>query len=233
MQTCKIPLSICDKIDKICRAFIWSGPTDQKKLHLLSWDIICTPKGEGGLGFRKARNFNNSFLMKLAWNLINNKEALWVQVMRNKYGCPYDVILELRQLKIASNAWRGICHVWPTFKRNLIWRLGNGLSVSFWHDHWIPGVHNLSAFALIDIDDDNLNVKVADFVRENGSWDLDKLLQVLPPDCVDLLAPMKALENCLGEDSVAWSLSSTGEFSVKSAHSIFHLPNDFSNRNLF
>ena len=91
------------------------------------------------------------------------------QVLRNKYGCPHDFILELKKPKNASNAWQGICHVWPTFKRNLIWTLGNGLSISFWHDHWIPGVHNLSDFALTNIYDDNLDDKVADFVKKNGT----------------------------------------------------------------
>ena len=65
-------------------------------MHLLSWEEICTPKCEGGLGFRKARDLNNSFMMKLAWNLIDNKETLWVQVMRNKYGCPHEVVSELK-----------------------------------------------------------------------------------------------------------------------------------------
>ena len=141
-----------------------------------------------------------------------------MQVMRNKYGYPHELVPELQQPKIASNAWRGICHVWPTFKRNLICRLGNRLSVSFWHDHRNPSVHNLSDFAIIDIGDDSTNVKVADFVKDTGSWDIEKLLKVLPPDCVDLLAPMKAPESCLGQDSIAWFLSTTGEFLIKSAY---------------
>ena len=76
-------------------------------------------------------------------------------------------------------------------------------------------MHNLSDFPLMEVGENSTNVKVADFVKDNGSWDLEKLLQVLPQDCGDLLAPMKDPENCLGEDSIAWSLSTIGEFSIK------------------
>ena len=39
------------------------------------------------MGFRKARDLNYSFLMKLAWGSVNKPEALWVQVMRAKHKC--------------------------------------------------------------------------------------------------------------------------------------------------
>ena len=94
-------------------------------------------------------------------------------------------------------------------------------------------MHNLCDFALIDIGDDSSNVNLVDFAKENGNWDLNKHFQVLPLDCVDRLALIMALENCLGEDSVACSLTTIGKFSVKMAHSIFLLSNNSSNRNLF
>ncbi|XP_072052154.1 uncharacterized protein [Arachis hypogaea] len=36
MQTMRIPLRVCDKIDSICRSFIWGGNNSGKKIHLLS-----------------------------------------------------------------------------------------------------------------------------------------------------------------------------------------------------
>lgn len=68
--------------------------------------------------------------MKLAWGLVN--ETLWVQVMRSKYNCGNGVLPKIRQVSRASNAWKGIMQVWTKFKRNLIWRIGNGQNIKMW-----------------------------------------------------------------------------------------------------
>ena len=75
--------------------------------------------------------------------------------------------------------------------------------------------------------------KVADYATENGNWYKEKLLRVLPPDCVDLLIPVKAPETNAGEDIVAWSLTTSGEFSIKTADSICCDIGKSGNRKLF
>ena len=74
--------------------------------------------------------------MKLAWELINKPETLWVKVMRSKYRCGEEIIPKVRNIPKASNAWKGISQVWGRVKQNLIWRLENGQKVKFWKDHW-------------------------------------------------------------------------------------------------
>ena len=49
----KIPASIASKIEKMQRDFIWSGAEEGKKDHLIRWDVVCSPKELGGLGFGK------------------------------------------------------------------------------------------------------------------------------------------------------------------------------------
>ena len=78
---------------------------------------------------------NNANLMKLAWKLVNSRDSLWVQVMRRKYKCGENLIPDIQNTGGVSNAWQGITHVWPKFKGNLIWRMGNGHSISFCKDH--------------------------------------------------------------------------------------------------
>ena len=121
MLTTRIPLSICDHIDKIYRGFTWNGSGDRHKVHLLRWDSICKPKSEGGLGFQKARVMkNNANLMKLAWKLIHNRDAPWVQVMRSKYKYGEHLILDVHKKGRILNGWKGITQVWPKFSRNRI-----------------------------------------------------------------------------------------------------------------
>lgn len=86
MQTSLILLSICDKVELLCRDFkIWGSDPESRKCHLISWDTICAPKEDGGLGFRSLRLVNAAFMMKLRWALLSNKDALWAQVLRFKY----------------------------------------------------------------------------------------------------------------------------------------------------
>lgn len=86
---------------------------------------------------------------------------------------------------------------------NLIWRLGDGLTADFWNDHWIPSIHNLKDFGLIEFENEDMHQKVADYTTEDGQWDWYKLSQVLPMECVDLLKPLKAPRGGSGDDTVA------------------------------
>ncbi|GAU10423.1 hypothetical protein TSUD_421820 [Trifolium subterraneum] len=84
MQTANIPASVCDEAEKICRDFIWGSTVNQRKCHLVSWEKICRPKEEGGLGFKNLRMLNQAYIHKLAWQMVAEPNKLWVQVMRAK-----------------------------------------------------------------------------------------------------------------------------------------------------
>ena len=77
MQTMKLPNIICNKIDRICKQFIWGLSYLKKKIHLISQNKICCPKEEGGLSFRKAKELNLACKMKLTWSLVNKPNYLW------------------------------------------------------------------------------------------------------------------------------------------------------------
>ena len=54
---------------------------------MVSWSEVCWNKDEGGLGFRKSKLMNEALLMKLAFAILKNEDALWVKVICNKYKC--------------------------------------------------------------------------------------------------------------------------------------------------
>lgn len=83
----KLPKKICNKIDKLNRRF-WYGKTDREgSFHsLISWDMVCQPKGSGGLGFRKAQDLNNSMISKIAWTLSTEQGILAGKIFNAKYG---------------------------------------------------------------------------------------------------------------------------------------------------
>jgi hypothetical protein len=52
----------------------------------INWDSICSPKDEGGLGVRRVGAFNLSLLGKWCWRMLVDKEGLWYQVLKARYG---------------------------------------------------------------------------------------------------------------------------------------------------
>ncbi|KAK5838518.1 hypothetical protein PVK06_007248 [Gossypium arboreum] len=48
-------------------------------MALVGWDSICQPGPRGGLGFRYLRDQNNSFLMKIGFNLVTKENTLWFE----------------------------------------------------------------------------------------------------------------------------------------------------------
>lgn len=55
-------------------------------MSFVGWDAICQPKDYGGLGMRQLRDQNITFLLKLGYRVISDKEAFWARVVRSKYG---------------------------------------------------------------------------------------------------------------------------------------------------
>lgn len=88
--------------------FLWGSSENQNKTHLISWERICKPKDQGGLGFRNFRELNKAYMMKLAWQLMNNPEKLWVQIMKAKYNCGPLGMPSVNVRNNASIVWKAI-----------------------------------------------------------------------------------------------------------------------------
>ncbi|QHO24506.1 Putative ribonuclease H protein [Arachis hypogaea] len=197
----KMPKEVCNQIDKICRDFLWELNEEEKKIHLINRDIVCKPTELGGLGLCKAQESNNLFLMKLAWGLIHDGQALWVKVMKSKYGCGDSLIPKVMDRTNCSNAWKGIVKVWNQCQSNLIWHIGDGKSIEFWTAHWIPRIANLSELSFIQIDK-----HIKDDTLDNYAWmlGLGEDLPICPEEVTNLIHTMKAPHPSLGLDSIRW-----------------------------
>ncbi|KAK5833440.1 hypothetical protein PVK06_017272 [Gossypium arboreum] len=95
MQTIKIPLSTSVEIEKITQEFIWGKDRGRHKLSLVKWSDCCQPLTNGGICLRYLKELNDSFLLKFGFNLLTNKQALLVKLLRAKYKvkdvCPMDI----------------------------------------------------------------------------------------------------------------------------------------------
>lgn len=179
MQTSKLPAATCDEVERLCHNFIWGSSPEVHKNHLVSWETICSPKDQRGLGFRSLRMVNTAHLMKLDWGLLTNKDALWAHVLRFKYGYGNLNIPSIKCTSRASHLWRRVCQAWLEVEKGIMWTIQNGLGVRFWQDPWVPGMGSLSNRSLVDIQGLDWHNTVAAFF-DQGHWNWPLLQQCLP-----------------------------------------------------
>ncbi|CAN1148633.1 Putative ribonuclease H protein At1g65750, partial [Linum perenne] len=217
MQTAFLPVSLCDKIDRKFRDFIWGSTNGARKLHNVNWDTVCKPKNLGGLGLRSARELNEAFLMKVAWSFLVAPEELWVKAVSSKYLTRSEAGLKLRRKSGFSSLWRGVLRVWNMMLHGLHWSVRNGKDTKFWSDRWLDSGCVL-ADAALNIQEVNSSQTVSDFVLQNGSWDLNRLSLCLNPEAVLQVMGMDPPSELLGKDVFVWGLEANGRFSVKTAY---------------
>ncbi|KAH1098664.1 hypothetical protein J1N35_015585 [Gossypium stocksii] len=144
-----IPIGVCDEIKRLARQFIWGHANGRPKMSLVSWDSICQPRNQGGLGFRYLSDQNSFFLMKIGFNLVSQRNALWVRVLRAKYGWKEQFPDSIGKSQ-CSRLWMSLSKIWPLLRENLAWSIGDCDSARCWTDPWIPGFVKLSRGVLED-----------------------------------------------------------------------------------
>ena len=80
---------------------------DQRKIHWISWEKLCQPKNEDGMGFKELSKFNDSLLAKQIWRLENNEECIFHRVFKAKVF-PHYSVLDCEVFNKDSFAWKSI-----------------------------------------------------------------------------------------------------------------------------
>ncbi|XP_074278553.1 uncharacterized protein LOC141602142 [Silene latifolia] len=123
-----LPKGVMNRVDAICRNFLWEGSTEHNKAHLLAWHKVCVPQKEGGLGLRVSSVWNVATIGKLVWWLSVKPDKLWVQWVHHVYlkGQSWQ---SYNPSSDTSWHWRKVCHVRDTIKEGFsdgIWSIGVG-----------------------------------------------------------------------------------------------------------
>lgn len=58
--------------------FLWNGNEVCPAKAKVSWELICVPKKEGGLGLKRIEDWNKAAILKHIWNLFTKLGSLWV-----------------------------------------------------------------------------------------------------------------------------------------------------------
>ena len=116
----------------------------ERKAYLVKWEVVCADKEKGSLGIRKLALLNKALLGKWIWRFASEKENLWKKVISVKYG---QESLGWRTNEanetFGVGVWKEILKETNWCWENIKFKVGNGIKITFWTDHWY-GIATLS-----------------------------------------------------------------------------------------
>ncbi|KAF8115627.1 hypothetical protein N665_0025s0095 [Sinapis alba] len=131
-----LPKGCIKRIQSLCSRFLWNGNVTNRAAARVSWEIICLPKKEGGLGFRDLSLWNKTLCLKLIWLIFSGSDSLWASWIRT-HRIGGDCFWNIDDKKQASWVWKSLLHLRPLARRFLRCEVGNGKTASFWFDCWL------------------------------------------------------------------------------------------------
>ncbi|KAK1299711.1 hypothetical protein QJS10_CPB13g01386 [Acorus calamus] len=134
----KAPVGILQRLEGLRRWFFWQGgPGENKKVHLVRWDRICSRKRAGGAGVIALADMNKALLSKWRWRWLVNRDRPWCRLLEARFRCG----IPSRRFPISSirlsSVWRGILEATKGFMDAVRWSVRDGRETSFWHDTWL------------------------------------------------------------------------------------------------
>jgi hypothetical protein len=83
MSTFDIPTHNCSRLDAVARKFWWKGTNNANRfVAWKDWDKLCQPKKNGGLGFRRFKDFNKALLAKVGWMIAKDQDNLCTKLLK-------------------------------------------------------------------------------------------------------------------------------------------------------
>jgi hypothetical protein len=172
----KAPSCVLKQLVKIQRNFLWGGGLEEKKLCWVKWDHISCPKSQGGLGVKNLALFNSALLYKWKWRLIEERNALWSELLRFRYGhLPTKILGEtFSQARANDSIWwkdmlgtgRSLEEDW--FRKNVSCGLGDGCNIGFWKFKWMGNQPFCELYPDLFAKEVSKDVLVSNRVRRNG-----------------------------------------------------------------
>ncbi|XP_023907624.1 uncharacterized protein LOC112019319 [Quercus suber] len=217
MSVFKLPDTLCDELTSMVRSFWWGQSNGRTKMAWLSWEKMCAPKKEGGLGFRDLKSFNLALLSKQGWRLQTNTCSLVYRVLKARYfpNCDF---LHAKLGRQPSFAWRSILAAQHIVQAGHRWQVGNGASIRVWQDRWIPRPPSFTT--ITQPNTLHMHSMVAALLDEvTGEWKADLVKRVfLPEEAQTILSIPRS--NKHANDRIIWAYTPKGIFTVNSAYKV-------------
>ncbi|XP_056843253.1 uncharacterized protein LOC130495769 [Raphanus sativus] len=131
-----LPAKRLDTIESMCSAFLWSGSPTQTHKAKVSWDDLCYPKEEGGLGVRKLRDTSKANALRLIWRLFTQSDSLWVCWIKY-YLLRQSSFWDVRDDTKGSWMWRKLLKLRDMAYEFMRVEVRDGATTHFWFDNWM------------------------------------------------------------------------------------------------
>ncbi|KAL0290018.1 UNVERIFIED_CONTAM: hypothetical protein Sangu_2591300 [Sesamum angustifolium] len=211
-----LPKGIIKEMIKRLRTFLWKG-TSASGYPKVAWEAVCRPIEEGGLGIKDILALNRALMSKHLWAVIKqDRTSIWVDwiIQVQLRNCSIWTVKENK----GAWGWRKMLSLRHSLMSHIHYRVGNGDSVSLWHDPWhplgplisrIPRGPQLTSTGLLD----KLSVVIKD-----GQWNWPLITDLACLEVTHMLPPI--LE---GPDRISWK-SKDGSFNTSIAYELIHPP---------
>ena len=80
-----LPKKVLKEVNKICRAFLWSGQAYSNRPGNIAWDHLCSCKHQGGLGIRNMMLWNVANMGKYVWDVATKQDNIWIKWIHSVY----------------------------------------------------------------------------------------------------------------------------------------------------
>ncbi|KAF3792458.1 LINE-1 retrotransposable element ORF2 protein [Nymphaea thermarum] len=88
----------------VCLSFIWGDDREARGMHLISWETLCKPKVEGGVGLRHMADVNRANFCFLGVKAIT-QESMWTDLVKTLIVSRYNFRTLRIVGRINSNGW--------------------------------------------------------------------------------------------------------------------------------
>ncbi|XP_058727119.1 uncharacterized protein LOC131598546 [Vicia villosa] len=85
MQCLPLPQFVINKIESMCRTFVWTGNISASRKSPVAWKTVCKPKAQGGLRVINLTLWNKITIIKCLWNLCRKSDNMWVKWVHMYY----------------------------------------------------------------------------------------------------------------------------------------------------
>ena len=130
----RLPKRCLNTIEGMCAAFLWSGSPNTHTKAKVSWDDVCRPKNEEGLGIRRLTDTSRVFALSLIWRLLTNSGSLWV-AWEKAYLLHSHSFWDVSDKYEGSWIWRKLLKL-RDHAASFLWS-EIGKTILFWFDNWL------------------------------------------------------------------------------------------------
>ncbi|OVA03985.1 Ribonuclease H domain [Macleaya cordata] len=206
LSAVSVPTTVLQKVDRVISNFFWGSHEGKPKRKWVSWNAICKPVSEGGLGVRNVVEVMCSFRLKALWNAVTSK-SVWSKFICAKYGIHNNILPSYTPPRTASKYWKECAMLLAVLVKNSAWKVGQG-NMNFWYENWSnDGILAESHPEVTSYGNITLREAVGADFNING----------LPSDCIPRVKYMYDSRLSSEMDVRLWASSPNGVFSIKSA----------------